>query len=260
MACYYYTVTVDDIDLLDATGNSNPAFNGVLFVDYTDCNGDPQTTSFSFAGVYTDIICVEESSFVSVYYYKNNSISIPSFSNATQSTSCSAPATPTPTPTFVPPTPTPTPTTAGTCWTIQIANGESPLFCDETNDGVLELYIKYTDNSGVFHNAIWSSLQYSLENPGYNTYHLCLQNSTSPSYAYGPSGLDQLLLCSLDESFGSCFDDSVCELPPASPTPTTKPFAGAYPIIGKSGTYSFLIFISSLFPADFVEKMSPMSF
>ena len=127
----------------------------------------------------------------------------------------------TPTPTPIPPTPTPTPTVAGTCWTIEIANGDPPIFCDETNDGVDQLYISYTDNSGVFHSEIWSALEYSLVNPGYYTFYLCLQNSTSPSYKYGPFGSSQTLTCSLETSGGSCYGNDMCF--PLAPTPTPTP-------------------------------------
>jgi hypothetical protein len=196
-------------------------FDNTLYASYTICGGGTFTSTFSEALTYPDAVCVDEFSFVSLFYYKNNNPSLAQYSTVNLgSGECSAGETPTPTPTFVPPTPTPTPTIQGTCWTIEIANGDAPIFCNETNNGIAELFIKYTDNSGVFHNVRWDELPYSLVTPGYNTYYLCLQNSTSPNYAYGLFGLDQTLLCSLEESYGSCFDDTICSLPP-TPTPTT---------------------------------------
>ena len=219
MACNFYDITVSQLDLDEATGNTF-YFDNTLYVSYTICGGGTFTSTFSEALTYPDAICVDESSFVGLFYYKNNLESLASYSSANIGGVCSAGETPTPTPTFVPPTPTPTPTIQGTCWTIEIANGDAPIFCNETNNSFQELYIKFTDNSGVFRNVRWDELPYSINTPGYYTYYLCLQNSTFPSYAYGPSGLDQILSCSLEESYGSCFDDTICSLPP-TPTPTT---------------------------------------
>jgi hypothetical protein len=219
MACNYYTLNISQTDIDNATGNfTEPDYT--VFASYTDCNGDPQTTSFGLAGTYTDIICVSDSGFVSIFYYQNDNPYLSFLSTATQEGLCSAGETPTPTPTFVPPTPTPTPTNAGTCWTIKIANGLDGNPCNETNDGTDQLYIAWTDNSGVYHNEIWFGIPYSIEYPGYNTYYLCLQNSTFPSYYY--DGVGTFLICSTQQSFGSCFDDSVCSIPP-SPTPTETP-------------------------------------
>lgn len=221
MACNFYTITVSQVDLDNAI-NNNFYEDYVLYVNYTDCNGNPVTTSFGSAGTYTDVICVDEFSFPYLYYYTNDSPSLATASTSNIGDPCGAGPTPTPTPTYVPPTPTPTPTTAGTCWTIDIANGAAPVFCNDTNDGVDQLYISYTDNSGVYHNEIWSNLPYSVSNPGYYTYYLCLQNGTQPTYRYGQFGFAVNLLCSNEQSFGSCFDDSVCAIPP-SPTPTQTP-------------------------------------
>ena len=146
---------------------------------------------------------------------------------------CFAASTPTPTPT-PPVTPSATPTISGTCWTIQIANGDPPIFCDETNNGVDQLYISYTDNSGVFHDEIWSALEYTLDNPGYNTYYLCLQNATFPSYKFGPFGASVTLLCSLQSSYGPCFGVDMCA--PLAPTSTQTPTPSVTPVT----TYTYL--------------------
>ena len=186
MACTSYSLTISQLDLDNATGNTPPNQDGVMYVTYYDCNGDFVTDEYG-AGYFENAICNNDDvGFVSLYYYNNDSASVPTYSSANAGTgTCEVLPTPTPTPTFVPPTPTPTPTNAGTCWTIKIANGDAPVYCDERyNFESEQLYIKYTDNSGVFHNDIWSSLPYTTEEyPGYNTYYLCLQNSTSPAYA-----------------------------------------------------------------------------
>ena len=228
MACTSYSLTISQLDLDNATGNTPPNINGVMYVTYYDCNGDFTTTIFS-EGYYENAICNnDDDGFVSLYYYQNNNASLASYSFASAGTgTCEVLPTPSPTPTYVPPTPTPTPTNAGTCWTIKIANGEAPIYCDETNDGTYQLYISWTDNSGVYHNEEWNNILYDpYTNPGYNTYYLCLQNSTYPGYLYNDNLV--ALTCSSDESFGSCFDDTVCSIPP-SPTPTTTTTLTATP-------------------------------
>ena len=228
MACTSYSLTISQFDLDNATGNTPPNSDGVMYVTYYDCNGDFTTTVFS-AGYYPNAICNNDDvGFVSLYYYQNNNASLPVYSFVSAGTAdCELLPTPSPTPTYVPPTPTPTPTTAGTCWTIKIANGEAPIYCDETNDGTYQLYISWTDNSGVYHNEEWNNILYDpYTNPGYNTYYLCLQNSTYPGYLYDDTLV--ALTCSSDESFGSCFDDTVCSIPP-SPTPTTTTTLTATP-------------------------------
>ena len=221
MACTSYSLTISQLDLDNATGNTPPNIDGVMYVTYYDCNGDFTTTIFS-EGYYENAICNnDDDGFVSLYYYQNNNASLASYSSVNAGTgTCEVLPTPSPTPTYVPPTPTPTPTIQGTCWTIKIANGDAPIYCNETNDGTDQLYIAWTDNSGVYHNEIWFGIPYSIEYPGYNTYYLCLQTGTYPSYIYG--GIASALICSTEESFGSCFDDTVCSIPPSA-TPTETP-------------------------------------
>ena len=239
MACTSYSLTISQLDLNNATGNTPPNIDGVMYVTYYDCNGDFTTTIFS-EGYYENAICNnDDDGFVSLYYYQNNNASLASYSFVSAGTAeCELLPTPSPTPTYVPPTPTPTPTTAGTCWTIKIANGEAPIYCDETNDGTYQLYISWTDNSGVYHNEEWNNILYDpYTNPGYNTYYLCLQNSTYPGYLYDDTLV--ALTCSSDESFGSCFDDTVCSIPP-SPTPTTTTTLTATPTTTPVITYPYL--------------------
>lgn len=120
MACTSYSLSISQFDLDNATGNTPPNQDGVMYVSYYDCNGDPVTDTYS-AGYYDSVICNNDDvGFVSLYYYQNNMASLPSYSSVNAGTgTCEVLPTPTPTPTFVPPTPTPTPTNAGTCWTIK---------------------------------------------------------------------------------------------------------------------------------------------
>jgi hypothetical protein len=238
MACTSYSLSISQFDLDNATGNTPPNQDGVMYVSYYDCNGDFVTDTYS-AGYFENAICNNDDvGFVSLYYYQNNMASLPSFSSVNAGTgTCEVLPTPSPTPTYVPPTPTPTPTIQGTCWTIKIANGDAPVYCNETNNGTDQLYIAWTDNSGVYHNEIWFGIPYSIEYPGYNTYYLCLQTGTYPSYIYG--GNASALICSTEESFGSCFDDSVCSIPP-SPTPTSTTTLTATPTRTPVITYAYL--------------------
>jgi hypothetical protein len=117
--CFYYDVIINQIDLDDATGNTNPGDNNTLYVDYIDCGGIPTTKSYTSAGSFPDDICVNTSSspLPNIYYYKNNGSTVPlGGSSATQSlNSCCPTPTPTPTPTETPtPTPTETPTNTPT--------------------------------------------------------------------------------------------------------------------------------------------------
>lgn len=114
MACKYYDVLIDSVDLADATGNSNPSFDNTIFVSYTDCLGNPMTTSFTTAGTYNDAFCADNTQLVSTIYYKNNLGILPTGSGVVPVSDCSVP-TPTPTNTETPTnTPTNTETPTGT--------------------------------------------------------------------------------------------------------------------------------------------------
>ena len=92
--CTIYDVSIDQGDLDDATGNTDPGKNdGTVYVDYIACNGTPTTAQYSLASTFT--ICVQEFSSPSpdIYYYKNNLETAPfgSFVNDT-STPCNPPS------------------------------------------------------------------------------------------------------------------------------------------------------------------------
>ena len=163
MACNFYTLYIDQIDIDAATGNfSQP--NNTVFVNYTDCDGNPQTQSFSFAGTYTDVICVQELSFgPTVYYYQNDnpSLTLNSFASLqgpcsleptpTTTTTLTATPTPTNTPTTTPTnttTPTPTETTTQTpTRTPDVTPSTTPITCGE---GVTTGGYYYTDCCGNY--------------------------------------------------------------------------------------------------------------
>ena len=161
MACNFYTVYIDQIDIDEATGNfSEP--NNTVFVNYTDCDGNPQTQSFSTAGTYTNVICVQEFSIgPTVYYYKNNDTLISFYSSASIQGLCSLEPTPTTTTTLtatptttttLTATPTQTPTTTLTATPTNTRTPDptpstTPITCGE---GVTTGGYFYTDCCGNF--------------------------------------------------------------------------------------------------------------
>jgi hypothetical protein len=108
MACKFYDVTISQTDLDNATGNTDPNFNGKVFFDFTDCNSIPTTLDFTVAGTYTNAFCADNTQLIQISYYQNDLQNLTPVSTETEQGVCSSP-TPTPTPTQTP-TPTETPT------------------------------------------------------------------------------------------------------------------------------------------------------
>jgi hypothetical protein len=78
ITCTLYDVVIDQIDLDDATGNTDPGKNdGTLYVDYIACSGTPTTAQYGVASTFT--ICVQEFSSPppDIYYYNNNNKTAP---------------------------------------------------------------------------------------------------------------------------------------------------------------------------------------
>ena len=115
--CFFYDVVIDQVDLDDATGNTGPLLNNTVYVDYIDCNGSPQTNTYSSSGTNLNSICVDTTGipFPSIYYYKNDLQTFPIGSSSVSATlnECCPTPTPTETPTNTP-TPTETPTNTPT--------------------------------------------------------------------------------------------------------------------------------------------------
>ena len=117
MACNFYDITIGALDLSDATGNSNPVLDNVVFVDYNDCDNINQDKQYDEARVYPNNICVTGTSTPVIYYYKNDVGLIGVDSTASIQGVCTVEVTPTPTMTNTPTntkTPTPTPTNTKT--------------------------------------------------------------------------------------------------------------------------------------------------
>jgi hypothetical protein len=71
--CEYYDVTIDQSDIDNAIFNTDPCkANDTVYVEYQDCNNQTTLAQYSFAGTYTNSICVRKTSTPSVYYYNSN--------------------------------------------------------------------------------------------------------------------------------------------------------------------------------------------
>jgi len=114
MACNFYDITISQIDLLAAGGNTNPALDNVVFVAYNDCTDTSQDDSFYTSGVIINAICASDfDGFIPyLYYYENNLIS-PAFNSTLSIQGVCFASTPTQTPTNTA-TPTNTPTNTET--------------------------------------------------------------------------------------------------------------------------------------------------
>ena len=58
MACYFYTANISSKHTLSATGNTI-FFDYEVYVNYTDCDLNPQTITLG-SGTWTDAICAED--------------------------------------------------------------------------------------------------------------------------------------------------------------------------------------------------------
>jgi len=143
MACYFYSLNVSALDLADATGNSDPSLDGVLFLNYTDCDGNPGQEQYVAAGTFTSTACIDSLQVVSFSYFKNDSEILALYSTATQDTPCDTTPTPTLTPT---PTQTPRPNCPNNRVVIQVCNSNASK--DDNFDVYLNgTYIGFLDLS-----------------------------------------------------------------------------------------------------------------
>jgi uncharacterized protein (TIGR02145 family) len=73
MACKYYDITISEIDIADATGNTFfPDLNGKVFVKYTDCDGTEQEVGYDTPGTYVDEFCANNNEYVLLGFYSDN--------------------------------------------------------------------------------------------------------------------------------------------------------------------------------------------
>jgi hypothetical protein len=113
--CFKFTVYIDQNELNDAYGNTDPGkLDNTLYVNYYDCDSNFQTAQYSIAGTYVENICVDTTGAQpTIYYYQDNFTNNAVLSTLTNTNVECCPPTPTPTPTQTP-TPTPTNTPAET--------------------------------------------------------------------------------------------------------------------------------------------------
>jgi len=115
-SCIEMQFIVDPNDVVNASGNTNPTLNGVVFWEYTDCNGVFVQQQYGSAGSHNECLCTN----ISTYYWQDDAQQATTFSPSyvgpcavTPTPTETLPATPTETPTNEP-TPTPTPTNTET--------------------------------------------------------------------------------------------------------------------------------------------------
>jgi len=113
MACNFYDITISQNDLNNATGNTNPSLDNVVFVAYNDCTDTSQDDPFYASGVNINAICASDFDGFTpyLYYYENDGLTYVSSSTLSIQGVCSVGVTPTPSPT---PTNTATPTNTPT--------------------------------------------------------------------------------------------------------------------------------------------------
>jgi hypothetical protein len=117
--CRFLDVVITQGDIDDATGNTNPALDGKVYLFYTNCENNPVLEEYSVAGTYTHSVCALASQIgvlTDTLYYKNN-VSTNGTSTWSDSYDCCFVGTPTPTSSETPtltPTATNTPTVTNT--------------------------------------------------------------------------------------------------------------------------------------------------
>jgi hypothetical protein len=70
-SCTLYTFTVDELDLLDAAGNTNPEWNGTVFFRYEDCENIERVEAISDPSS-ADYCVSSDSPPISITYYNND--------------------------------------------------------------------------------------------------------------------------------------------------------------------------------------------
>jgi len=117
--CRFLDVVITQGDIDDATGNTNPALDGKVYLFYTNCENNPVLEEYSVAGTYTHSVCALASQIgvlTNTLYYKND-VSTNGTSTWSDSYDCCFVGTPTPTSSETPtltPTATNTPTVTNT--------------------------------------------------------------------------------------------------------------------------------------------------
>ena len=138
MACYYLELTISSIDIAAATGNSDPSFDGKVFVKYLDCDTAGITDIFATPGPQNGSACMG-SAFPTFSYYLNDNPEPASNCSYTATTVCD-PLLISPTPT---PTNTPTPTTPICGYLAKLDYSSNDCYGACTTGNTVDVYSSY---------------------------------------------------------------------------------------------------------------------
>ena len=122
MACKNYNVVINQLDLNNASNNSDPDLDGKVFISFTDCNGEPTSIGYSTAGTYLNAFCADDNDVITAIYWFDDLGALSFRSTATPISDCVAP---TPSPSVTPSfsvTPTPSTTPLNVCNCISFTN------------------------------------------------------------------------------------------------------------------------------------------
>jgi hypothetical protein len=263
MACYYYDIGVSSIDLDNAIGNTIYE-DGVLYVNYYDCDGNFQTTTFGASGMYFNAFCAD--TFygpVAPFYYSYNNPTLASYSTASQGDVCGALPTPTSTTTL---TATPTPTNPSGCFFLGLVGTNFyPSSCtggfqQDTVEQWRFTYLNGTVNQNVDlyyqydYNPCFGSYQ-SLTGvttmvAGTSTVDFYITSSQWDDCGYGPPTCIET-----SQIITGVFSSSVsCATLDTTPTPTTTPTLTATPTPTPTNFPRFNFALSTSNGGDACEK------
>lgn len=225
MACKYYNVTISQSDLNNAVNNSDSELDGKVFISYTDCNGNPESITYSSAGTYSNAFCADPSESIIALYWSEDLGNLTFSSFATEGGDCVAP---TPRPSRTPSisiSPTPSTTPLNVCNCISFTN---------TTNGALRA--GYTSCSGV---AVEILIQ---------------PNSSIVICGSNPSGGTGIVI----DTLGNCVGRNCIPFSP-SPTPSTSitPSFSVTPSITPSVTPSISITPSKTPSISITPTISP---
>ena len=163
MACYLYTLNISSIDTGNAVNNTT-FLNGVVYVGYTDCNGSPQTVTYS-EGTWTDAICADDNYSITLTYYDSDIAYQAINSSVTQGGSC---GTPTPTPAV---TNTPTPTNPVGCFSLSYIGNSTTSACSGAQTDTTEQW-RFTYLNGTVNQDVTLDYEYDFVDncPGGSSY------------------------------------------------------------------------------------------
>lgn len=147
--CYTAEVYISPIDLLSASGNTNPGDNNIIQMVYYDCSGLYSTINFTTSGYqYQPLLCITGSTqLINFNYYQDDVQVFTNLSTLNRSYYCCGSVPPSPTPTLTPTmtptntdTPTQTPTNTATVTPSRalpsnVGVGQSPYALTEDSLG-----------------------------------------------------------------------------------------------------------------------------